>query len=125
MKTKRITKRDLVSEIYDEIGYKANDNELSDEEFRILEKLYNLNKPDIYYMINMIENIVYDNLKKANKDESIVIALFKGMNIEGSYVPSKSKVSNLTGETIVTSSKIKPKANFSRPCCEMLSEELD
>lgn len=125
MKTKRITKRDLVSEIYDEIGYKVNDNELSDEEFRILEKLYNLNKPDIYYMINMIENIVYDNLKKANKDESIVIALFKGMNIEGSYVPSKNKVSNLTGETIVTSSKIKPKANFSRPCCEMLSEELD
>lgn len=125
MKTKRITKRDLVSEIYDEIGYKVNDNELSDEEFRILEKLYNLNKPDIYYMINMIENIVYDNLKKANKDESIVIALFKGMNIEGSYVPSKNKVSNLTGEIIVTSSKIKPKANFSRPCCEMLSEELD
>lgn len=113
MGSKRITKKELISQISNKIKLNQSSGHL-----------ISLSHNDLHNLIGLIEESIYDNLKQATENESIIIALFEGLNIESSYIPQKEKVNNLTGQVILTSSKIKPKATFTRTCCEKLSESV-
>ncbi len=117
MDSKRITKKDLINQIFKKIDKKK----ISGEQ---VGRLSFITQSDLHTLIGLIEETVYDNLKMATEKESITIAFFEGMNIESSYIPQKTKINNLTGKSILTTSKIKPKATFTRTCCEKLSENV-
>lgn len=114
MDSKRISKRKLIEHIHTKINDTINDSDI----------LRKLSKSDLLNIMNVLEDTVYENLKKATEKESIIIALFEGLNIESVYIPQKTKQNNLTGKVILTTSKIKPKATFTRTCCEKLSKDV-
>lgn len=105
MDSKRISKRELIKQICTKIHG-------------------TISEADLLNFMNALEDTIYENLKKATEKESIIIALFEGLNIESVYIPQKTKRNNLTGKVILTTSKIKPKATFTRTCCEKLSKDV-
>lgn len=136
MDSKRISKRELIKQIHTKI-----DGIISESKKELIEQIYTkvngtisksdllnamnvLEKNVLLNFMNVLEDTVYENLKKATEKESIIIALFEGLNIESVYIPQKTKRNNLTGKVILTASKIKPKATFTRTCCEKLSKDV-
>ncbi len=109
MDSKRISKRELIKQVYVKIYGTVNE----------------MSENDLFNLMNILEETVYENLKKATKDNSITVALFEGLNIESVYIPQKIKRNNLTGKDILTTNKIKPKATFTRTCCKKLSESVE
>lgn len=114
MDSRRISKRELVAMFHKKIREKAKENIIYDS-------LTNCSQTDLNNLLDVFEEVVYDNLKIATETESIIVPLFEGMSIEGVRTPKTTRRNNLTGKTITVASKIKPKATFTRTCIDKLS----
>lgn len=117
MDSRRISKHELVVMFYKKIQEKSKEN-------AAYKMLAECSKTDVNNLLDVFEEVVYDNLKSATDKESIIVPLFEGMTIEGVYAPQTTKRNNLTGKTITVASKIKPKATFTRTCISKLSQSL-
>jgi len=60
-------------------------------------------------VLNSLEVVVMDNLKKANKDSDVSIRLLEGIYVDGVYLPSRTRINNLTGRSVDISERIKVK----------------
>lgn len=117
MGSRRISKHELVVMFYNKIQDKSKENAM----YQMLAKC---SKTDINNLLDVFEEVVYDNLKSATNQESIIVPLFEGMTIESVYTPKTTKLNNLTGEMMIITSRIKPKATFTRTCISKLSQAL-
>ena len=117
MGSHRISKRELVTMFYKKIQEKSKEN-------KVYNSLTEYSQADLNNLLDIFEEVVYDNLKSATEKESIVVPLFEGMTVESIFTPQTTKRNNLTGKTITVASKIKPKATFTRTCISKLSQSL-
>lgn len=117
MGSHRISKRELVVMFYQKIQEKSKEN-------KVYNSLTECSQADLNNLLDIFEEVVYDNLKSATEKESIIVPLFEGMTVEGIFTPQTTKQNNLTGKTITVASKIKPKATFTRTCISKLSQSL-
>ena len=65
----------------------------------------NLHKYSIKEVLNCLENVINDNLLKANYDEDIEIKLFKGVKLKSKLVPSHRAVNPKTNEIVTVNEK--------------------
>lgn len=117
MDSRRISKRELVTMFHKKIQEKASEN-------NAYQSLTEYSQTDLNNLLDIFEEVVYDNLKTATETESIIVPLFEGMTVEGIRTPQTTRRNNLTGKTITIASKIKPKATFTRTCIDKLSQAL-
>lgn len=117
MDSKRIQKRDMVSALSKKIRERA----AYDGSYK---SLLNLSQSDLNSLLEAFEDTVFDYLKSATEDKSVVVPVFGGMTVEGFYVKGGKKKNNLNGKTIKVANKIKPKATFTRTCVDKLSYNL-
>ena len=117
MDSYRISKRELVTMFHKKIQKKAREN-------NAYKFLTECTQADLNNLLDVFEEVVYDNLKTATETKSIVVPLFEGMIVEGVRTPQTTRRNNLTGKIITVATKIKPKATFTRTCIDKLSQEL-
>lgn len=71
-----------------------------------ISKRMNLHKYSIKEVLECLEDVINDNLSKANCDEDVEIKLFKGMKLKSKLIPSHSGINPKTNEVITIDDKI-------------------